>query len=123
MIATQMNRVLWMNAAVGAVAIDSPVKNRTNGMLPPMTAIASSPTRRRPSRTRASRARTQGQRESDEDDGRHAVLGRRVDRRVGHELDTERVEVDGEAADGGGARARAGRLARACQGFVARSLR
>ncbi len=43
MMATQMNRVFWMNAAVGAVAIDRPVKNRTNGMLPPMTAIAEQP--------------------------------------------------------------------------------
>ena len=55
MIATQMKRVLWMNAAVGAVAIASPEKNRTNGMLPPMTAMATSPARRRASRTRASR--------------------------------------------------------------------
>ena len=44
-IATQMNRVFWMNAAVGAVAIGRPVKNSTNGMLPPMTATANSPAR------------------------------------------------------------------------------
>ena len=45
--ATQMNIVLWMNAAVGAVAAARPLKNSTNGTLPPITAIASTPSRGR----------------------------------------------------------------------------
>ena len=46
MSATQMKSVLWMNAAVGAVATARPLKKSTNGTLPPMTAIARSPARR-----------------------------------------------------------------------------
>ena len=54
--ATQMNIVFWMNAAVGAVAMARPLKNSTNGTLPPMTAIASTPSRgTRPSSDVASR--------------------------------------------------------------------
>ena len=53
--ATQMNIVFWMNAAVGAVAMARPLKKRTNGMLPPMIAMATRPRRLRLSRARASR--------------------------------------------------------------------
>ena len=53
--ATQMNIVLWMNAAVGAVAIARPLKNSTNGTLPPITAIASTPRRARGGRVMDSR--------------------------------------------------------------------
>ena len=34
---THRKSVLWMNAAVGALAIARPVKNSRNGTLPPMT--------------------------------------------------------------------------------------
>ena len=40
-----MNSVFWMNAAVGAVAMARPLKKSTNGMLPPMIATTTSPTR------------------------------------------------------------------------------
>ena len=63
MSATQMNSVFWMNAAVGAVAMARPLKNSTNGMLPPMTAIASSPARWRRSSDVASRRGTERERE------------------------------------------------------------
>ena len=72
-------------------------------MLPPMTAIATSPARRRAVQDARLAARAQGQCEPDQDDGRHAVLGGRVDRRVRHELDTGGIEIDGESADGCGA--------------------
>jgi hypothetical protein len=37
-----MNRVLWMNAADGALAWARPAKNRRKGRLPPMTPITAS---------------------------------------------------------------------------------
>ena len=99
--ATQMNIVFWMKAAVGAVAIARPLKKRTNGMLPPMIAIATRPSRFRLSRARTSRPAPKRQREPDQDDRRDAVLGGRVDRGVRDGLDAERVEVDRETADRG----------------------
>ena len=99
--ATQMKSVFWMNAAVGAVAMARPLKKSTNGTLPPTIAITRRPARRRPSRAASFASRTEGQREADKDDRRDAVLGGRVDRGIGHELDAERIEIDGQAADRG----------------------
>ena len=100
--ATQMNIVFWMNAAVGAVAMARPLKNSTNGTLPPMTAMASTPDRDRPSSDVASRRRAEQQGDRHEDDGRDRVLGGRVHGGVRDELDPERVEIDRQAADRGG---------------------
>ena len=44
-IATHTTSVFWMNAAWVASARERPSKKRTNGTLPPMTAIASNPSR------------------------------------------------------------------------------
>ena len=41
-----MKSVLWISAAPGPLAWASPLKKRMNGTLPPMTAIARSPSRR-----------------------------------------------------------------------------
>ena len=99
--ATQMNIVLWMNAAVGAVAIARPLKNSTNGTLPPITAIASTPRRGRGREGRGLVPRTEQERDRHEDDGRDRVLGGRVDGGVRDELHAERVEIDRQPADGG----------------------
>ena len=99
--ATQMNIVLWMNAAVGAVATARPLKNSTNGTLPPMTAIASTPSRGRGASDVASCRGAEEQRNRHEDDGGDRVLGGRVDGGVRDELHAERVEIDRQAADRG----------------------
>jgi hypothetical protein len=44
---------------------------------------------------------TERKRQADQDDGGDTVLGGRVDRRVRHELDPERIQVDREPADRG----------------------
>ena len=54
-----MNSVLWMNAALGALASDRPVKKRRNGRLPPTIAInVSVPKSRRASRGNVRRRAT-----------------------------------------------------------------
>ena len=55
---THTNSVLWMNAAVGALAMARPLKNRMNGTLPPMTPMTVIPAHARRSSARISERRT-----------------------------------------------------------------
>ena len=94
-----MNRVLWMNAAVGALAMARPLKNRTNGTLPPMTPMTSIHAHERRSMARICARGTTARATTMQDQRRDAVLERRVDGRVRQLLDGEAVDEDGHAAD------------------------
>ena len=74
--------VLWMNAAVGALAIASPLKNRMKGTLPPITPMTAIVDQERRSTARTSARRDDRRRDEEQDRGRDAVLERRVDRGV-----------------------------------------
>ena len=101
--ATQTNIVFWMNAADGALAMARPVKKSRNAMPPPTTPDddEADPARRLDP-ARRPRGRTSGAATARRTIAATRVLEGRVDGGVGHLLDGERVELDGQPADARG---------------------